>query len=86
MFFRLWRMPLYRESFSDAQNKMLEQLSLKTIWNLLQVNFFFKFNNRACSSGSGGCHSIGRASLVHKIKCSSSSNLQQYGTRLQVGC
>ena len=37
MFFRLWRLPLHRESHTAEQNRLLEQLSLKTIWNLLQV-------------------------------------------------
>jgi hypothetical protein len=37
MFFKLWRLPLVRESNTAEQNRQLERLSLKTIWNLLQV-------------------------------------------------
>jgi hypothetical protein len=37
MFFKLWKLLLARDSFSTEQNRQLERLSLKTIWNLLQV-------------------------------------------------
>jgi hypothetical protein len=37
MFFKLWKLPLARDSFTTEQNRQLERLSLKTIWNLLQV-------------------------------------------------
>jgi len=35
-FYNIWKQPLKIESFSEDQNKLLLQLSLKTLWSLLQ--------------------------------------------------
>lgn len=36
VFYKLWKSPLNIESFSPTQNQILQKLSLKTLWGLLQ--------------------------------------------------
>ena len=59
MLFKLWRLPLVRESYTAEQNRLLERLSLRTIWNLLQVKYM-QHSRTGCWSGcplklSGTC-------------------------------